>query len=52
MENKPVKPDKKKNKIDFAKRKDQTVNSLFEVEHFLHDFNRLINTIKLYKILK
>ena len=38
MENKPVKPDKKKNKIDFAKRKD--------------DFHRLINTIKLYKILK
>lgn len=43
---------KKGNKIDFAKKKDNTIHSLFEVEHFLCDFKKLINTIKLYKILK
>ena len=43
---------KKENKIDFIQRKDNTINSLFEVEHFLCNFKRLINTIKLYKILK
>ena len=46
------KDDKKNNKIDFAKKKENTVCSLFEVEHFLCDFKRLLNTIKLYKILK
>ncbi len=50
MDNKLVK--KEKNKIDFAKKKENTISSLFEVEHFLCDFKRLINTIKLYKILK
>lgn len=42
----------KNNKIDFRKKKDNTVCSLFEVEHFLCNFKKLINTIKLYKILK
>ena len=43
---------KKEKKIDFIKKKDNTIHSLFEVEHFLCDFKKLINTIKLYKILK
>lgn len=43
---------KKENKIDFIQKKDNTIHSLFEVEHFLCDFKKLINTIKLYKILK
>lgn len=43
---------KKDNKIDFIKKKDNTIHSLFEVEHFLCDFQRLINTIKLYKIIR
>lgn len=43
---------KKEKKIDFAKKKDNTIHSLFEVEHFLCDCRRLFNTIKLYKILK
>lgn len=52
MSDKSVAVNKKDKKIDFAKKKEKTVNSLFEVEHFLHDFKRLLNTIKLYKILK
>lgn len=44
--------EKKENKIDFAKKKENTIHSLFEVEHFLCDFKKLFNTIKLYKILK
>lgn len=54
LENKltPKKERKKENKIDFIQKKDNTINSLFEVEHFLCDFKKLINTIKLYKILK
>lgn len=43
---------KKENKIDFLKKKDNTIHSLFEVEHFLCDFKKIINTIKLYKILR
>ena len=41
-----------KNKIDFKKYKNNTINSLNDVEHFLRDFNRFKNYIKLYKILK
>ena len=48
----PKKEMKKEKKIDFIQKKDNTIHSLFEVEHFLCDFKRLINTIKLYKILK
>ena len=43
---------KKEKKIDFISKKDNTIHSLFQVEHFLCDFKKLINTIKLYKILK
>ncbi len=47
-----IKKNKKEKKIDFIKKKDNTICSLFEVEHFLCDFKKLINTIKLYKILR
>ena len=30
-----------KKKFDFKKRKDNTVKSLFEIEHFLHDFKQV-----------
>lgn len=52
--NKLIKKDsiKKEKKIDFVKKKDNTIHSLFEVEHFLCDCKKLFNTIKLYKILK
>lgn len=43
---------KKEKKIDFIKKKDNTIHSLFEVEHFLCNFRKLVNTIKLYKILR
>ena len=39
-------------KIDFIQKKDNTIHSLFQVEHFLCDFKKIINTIKLYKILR
>ena len=42
----------KKNKMDFKKMKNNTINSLNEVEAFLGDFNRFKHYIKLYKILK
>lgn len=45
-------PKTKNNKIDIKKFKKNTFNSLNEVEHFLRDFNRFKNYIKLYKILK
>ena len=43
---------KKEKKIDFIQKKDNTIHSLFQVEHFLCDFKKIINTIKLYKILR
>lgn len=43
---------KKEKKIDFIQKKDNTIHSLFEVEHFLCDLKKLLNTIKLYKILR
>lgn len=39
-------------KIDIKQLKNNTVNSLNEVELFLNDFNRFKKYIKLYKILK
>lgn len=43
---------KNEKKIDFVKRKENTICSLFEVENFLCNCKKFINTIKLYKILK
>jgi len=40
------------NKIDIKKRKENTINSLFEVEHFLSNIKNIINGIKIYNILK
>lgn len=42
----------KKEKFDFKKRKENTVHSLFEVEHFLHDLKNITKGLKLYQILK
>ena len=44
--------DAKKNKIDIKKFKQNTINSLNEVEVFLNDFLRLKKYINLYKIFK
>ena len=43
---------KKENNYDLLKKTQSTINSLFEVEHFLYNFEKLIKTIKLYKLLK
>ena len=39
-----------KKKFDFKKRKDNTVKSLFEIEHFLRDFKQVAKGIKFYKV--
>ncbi len=47
----PHKPHPHK-KIDIKHCKDNTINSLFEVENFLGNFHNILKYIKLYKILK
>ena len=42
----------KKKKINIKTCKENTINSLNEVEHFLKDFKHFSKYIKLYKILK
>lgn len=42
----------KKKKLNFKTCKNNTINSLNEVEHFLRNFNGIVKYIKLYKILK
>lgn len=46
------KNEKKKVKFDFCKKKDNTIRSLNEVEHFLCDLKDLGKYIKLYYLLK
>lgn len=45
-------PPPKKKKLNFKTCKKNTINSLNEVEHFLRDFKKFSNYIRLYKILK
>ena len=42
----------KKEKINFALKKENTICSLFEVENFLRSGTKIINGIKLFNILK
>ena len=51
MGNEKSKENKKK-KFDFKCKKENAINSLFEVEHFLCDLKKVFNTVCLYKILK
>lgn len=44
------KTEKKKSKL--IQKKDKTIASLSEVEHFLKNFKKYSNYIKLYKIIK
>jgi len=41
-----------KKKFDFKKRKDNTVKSLFEIEHFLRDFKQVAKGIKFYNVFR
>ena len=43
---------KKKKKFNFSQKKENTLQSISDVEHFLRDFKRRTNYIKLYKIMK
>ena len=42
----------KKEKFNFKEKKENTMHSLFEVEHFLHDFKNVCKGLKLYHILR
>ena len=42
----------KKNSINFSQRKTNTISSLHEVEHFLHQLQKTLKCINIYKILK
>lgn len=48
---KPPPPPPRK-KIKFKDMKKNTINSLNEVEYFLTNFNRLCDTITIFKILR
>ena len=50
--NKPSPSKNKKKKIDIKKLKNNTINSLYDVECFLTNFNEFKKYIKLYKVLK
>lgn len=43
---------KKNKKFDFAKKKENTLKSLNEVEHFLSNYKKFMKYVKLYKFLK
>ena len=42
----------KKNKIDFRKKKENTLASLNEVENFLFNYKHFMKYVKLYKLFK
>lgn len=48
MENKK----KKKEKIDFKKKKENTISSLFEIEKFLRNTTKVFNGFKFIKKIK
>lgn len=50
--NKPSPSKNKKKKIDIKTLKNNTINSLYDVECFLTNFNEFKKYIKLYKVLK
>ena len=43
---------KKKIKIDFKKKKDNTIKSLNDVENFLRNFKKISNYTRIYKLFK
>lgn len=52
MEQQNLGESSKKEKFNFKEKKENTVHSLFEVEHFLHDFRNICKGLKLYNILR
>lgn len=45
-------PEPKKEKFNFKEKKENTVHSLFEVEHFLCNLKNVCKGLKLYSIMK
>lgn len=45
----PKRPPKK---FNFKKAKNNTVKSLFEIEHFLQNFKQIVKGVKFYKVFK
>ncbi len=41
-----------KEKLNLKEKKENTIHSLFEVEHFLCDFKNICKGFKLYQIIK
>ncbi len=52
MENNLTSNNRKKNKKNFCEIKNNTISSLYEVEHFLQTFKKTCTCINLYKLLK
>lgn len=43
---------KKEKKLDLKAKKESTIGSLYEVEHFLCNFTQICKSIQLYKFFK
>ena len=52
MENNNREISNKKPKFDFKKTKENTIDSLFEVEHFLCNLQQITKGVKFFHILK
>lgn len=52
LPNRGENPENKKGKFNLKEKKENTVHSLFEVEHFLCNFKNICKGIKLYKIIR
>lgn len=46
------KPKKKKKKKDFKTLKNNTINSLNDVEYFLNNLSQIFRGVKIYKLIK
>ena len=51
-ENRYDKKSPSKKKFNFDLYKKNTINSIYDVEYFLNNFNHILKSIKLYKIIK
>lgn len=40
------------NKINFSQKKNCAINSIKEIELFLHNFNKAVKSFKIYKFFK
>ena len=43
---------KSNNKFNFSQKKENTISSLKEVEHFLYNYKNFIKYVKLYKLFR